>query len=238
MINILKWLPRQRRYCKYYYHYQNFHGTNKRGTGELHEEYEELKQLKDIKSPEFYEEEGKRRNYFYYVDLQGRLFLEDTAPKNIATSLKSDKFLNFFFRQLKCNKTNNFNDYPYFSPCGKESNYIKCADTPVVFSEILKDEKKEGDNNYKLVWGHSLSIPFQPDKLRISIDTGRLYHPFPVKNAKKFGQSTMFGLLKSHLTISISNRIGSYGNNNFNNNGNDDDWYFEWGDKKHKIEVV
>ena len=101
-----------------------------------------------------------------------------------------------------------------------------------------KVTKKEGDNNYKLVWGHSLSIPFQPDKLRISIDTGRLYHPFPVKNAKKFGQSTMFGLLKSHLTISISNRIGSYGNNNFNNNGNDDDWYFEWGDKKHKIEVV
>ena len=55
---------------------------------------------------------------------------------------------------------------------------------------------------------------------------------------KSLGKALMFGLLKSHLTISISNRIGSYGNNNFNNNGNDDDWYFEWGDKKHKIEVV
>ena len=67
----------------------------------------EVAQLADIKPPSFYAAEcgagPPRRRYFYYVDLQGRLFLEDTVPKNIATSLKSDKFLDFFWRQLRPN---------------------------------------------------------------------------------------------------------------------------------------
>ena len=40
---------------------------------------------------EFYEREAEKRHYFYHIDLQGRLYLEDTTPKNIATSLKSPK---------------------------------------------------------------------------------------------------------------------------------------------------
>ncbi|KAG6976125.1 hypothetical protein JG688_00001695 [Phytophthora aleatoria] len=64
------------------------------------DKYLELKQLKDIKSEEFYDQQAHKRRYFYYIDLQGRLFLEDTRPKNIATSLKSAKFLRFFFSQL------------------------------------------------------------------------------------------------------------------------------------------
>ena len=115
-------------------------------------EPEEIRQLKYIKSLEFYEYyaneqlkqkfKGKiKRKYFYHIDLQGRLFLEDTIPKNIATSLKSPKFLNFFWRLIRhnpnyCNqpitpnntlcKDNNFHtDYPYISRCGNEMNYIK-----------------------------------------------------------------------------------------------------------------
>ncbi|KAG6969386.1 hypothetical protein JG687_00003246 [Phytophthora cactorum] len=65
------------------------------------DKYLELKQLKDIKSEEFYDQQAHKRRYFYYIDLQGRLFLEDTRPKNIATSLKSAKFLRFFFSQTK-----------------------------------------------------------------------------------------------------------------------------------------
>ena len=33
----------------------------------------------------------------------GRLFLEDAEPKNIATCLKADKFLSFFFSQVRPN---------------------------------------------------------------------------------------------------------------------------------------
>lgn len=35
-------------------------------------------------------DEGKIRRYFYNIDMQGRLFLEETSPKNIATSIKDE----------------------------------------------------------------------------------------------------------------------------------------------------
>ncbi len=60
---------------------------------------------------------------------QGRLFLEDMMPKNVATSLKSPKFLRFFFRQLRINDTGVHVDYGYVSPCGSEMNFVKPADT-------------------------------------------------------------------------------------------------------------
>lgn len=56
-------------------------------------DYEDELQRRQIKSAAFYESEGQRRRYFYHVDVKGRLFLEDTLPKNIATSLKSPAFL-------------------------------------------------------------------------------------------------------------------------------------------------
>lgn len=95
--------------------------------------YIEEWQASIIKPAEFYESNSapglKRKNYFYNIDLQGRVFLgmliawrvgfcsafegteltatlflnpaEDTMPKNIATSIKNVEFLNFFFRQLR-----------------------------------------------------------------------------------------------------------------------------------------
>lgn len=57
------------------------------------------------------------REYFYWIDKTGkyvvehlpdvvllvydRLFLEDVRPRNMTTCLKDNKFLNFFFRQLR-----------------------------------------------------------------------------------------------------------------------------------------
>ncbi|KAF1794434.1 Protein of unknown function DUF4505 [Phytophthora cactorum] len=104
------------------------------------DKYLELKQLKDIKSEEFYDQQAHKRRYFYYIDLQGRLFLEDTRPKNIATSLKSAKFLRFFFSQCKSKEEEAFLEYPFRSPCGKEMNFIKCADRPFVFEDLRRDE--------------------------------------------------------------------------------------------------
>ena len=50
--------------------------------------YIEQWQASCVKDEAFYESNAAERNYFYSIDLQGRLFLEDTMPKNIATSLK------------------------------------------------------------------------------------------------------------------------------------------------------
>eukprot|EP01138_Halocafeteria_seosinensis_P010708 gb/GECG01010935.1/.p1 GENE.gb/GECG01010935.1/~~gb/GECG01010935.1/.p1 ORF type:complete len:175 (+),score=20.61 gb/GECG01010935.1/:1-525(+) len=67
------------------------------------EHYEEVRQKQSIKPVDFYEYWAQQRRYFYYVDNQGRLFIEDVLPKNIATSLKSEKFLNFFWKQIRRN---------------------------------------------------------------------------------------------------------------------------------------
>ena len=116
--------------------------------------------------------------------------MEDTVPKNIATSLKSDKFLAFFFSRLKSNSYGEHEEYPFISPCGKEMNFIKCADTPLVFQELKVDT---------LIYSPGLSVPFQPSSLRVSPTTGRLYHAAPVSRKSKG-----YAVLKSHLGIQIS----------------------------------
>ncbi|KAF0685952.1 Aste57867_22204 [Aphanomyces stellatus] len=165
--------------------------------------YAEQLQLKEIKSPDFYETHAKDRNYFYHVDLQGQLFLEDTVPKNIATSLKSPKFLSFFFGHLRPNPTASdafapFHDYPFISPCGPEMNYIKAADTPVVFTELKHDASSDA---WHLITNGSAAIPFQPTHLAISTTTGRLYHWVQHK------RMTCFALIKSHVAVELSQSI-------------------------------
>lgn len=106
-------------------------------------------------------------------------------PKNVATSLKSPKFLNFFWRMLRPNPSHSpefranddsarFDaDYPFVSPCGKEMNYIRPADTPIVFDSLR--EKKDGHE--ELVYAETLSEPFDPSLLVWGEATDRLYHP-------------------------------------------------------------
>ncbi|CEG37201.1 Protein of unknown function DUF4505 [Plasmopara halstedii] len=176
------------------------------------DKYLELKQLKDIKSVRFYEEQSQKRRYFYYIDLQGRLFLEDTRPKNIATSLKSAKFLRFFFSQvqpnsiLQCNVKDEeqFLDYPYRSPCGKETNFIKCADRPLVFEDLRRDDIS---GKWMLSFGGGeLAMPFLPDTLRISLSTGRLYHDVETKHIAS-GTSEGVALVRSQLAVELGKHI-------------------------------
>lgn len=113
-----------------------------------------------------------QRAYYYFVDIHGRLFLEDTWPRTIATCLKDEKFLNFFFSNLVANsvESSDRSRYPFVSPCGKEVNFVSCADTPIVFNRLHQG---------LLCFGGSLSVEFSPQNLRVSKE-GRLYHPSPV----------------------------------------------------------
>lgn len=149
----------------------------------------------------FYEEQGKQRRYFYYIDLQGRLFLEDTIPKNIATSLKSEKFLTFFFGNLKNNPnyrvhqpdghqpTSITAEYPYISPCGKEMNYISCADRPFVFHDMSIINGVE-----YIISNGSMREVFDPSRLVVSSASGRLYYP----------HKKSFGLVRSQLAVQFA----------------------------------
>jgi hypothetical protein len=77
-----------------------------------------------------------KREYFYFIDFHGQLFLEETTPKNFTTCFKDPKFLNFFFKRIRYNSKVN-NDYSYLSPCGVEVNFIKSEDSPIVFHDLI-----------------------------------------------------------------------------------------------------
>ncbi|XP_061397943.1 UPF0598 protein CG30010 [Musca vetustissima] len=146
------------------------------------------------------EPEPKIREYFYYIDHEGMLFLDDAKMKNFTSCFKEKKFLKFFFDRVKFNDTKRYRDeFPYLSPCGRERNFIRCDDTPIVFTHVMEDNEQQGQD--KLLYNHAgdvLKIDFEPEKIYMNPDTGRVYHPYPLA---KVGS---IGLIRSKLSIELS----------------------------------
>jgi hypothetical protein len=143
------------------------------------------------------------QTYFYHVDLLGRLFLEDTVPKNIATSLKDLKFLNFFWTHLVRNTTGDHIAHPFVSFCGKERNFVMPADTAVVFHDLTADGK--------LVWAGSLQMEFDPSAVQAS-SIGRYrssesLSATQVDNFVYILARIMFDLRLSHSQIVLSHSL-------------------------------
>ncbi|XP_039501958.1 UPF0598 protein CG30010 [Drosophila santomea] len=140
--------------------------------------------------------EPKIREYFYFIDHEGMLFLDDAKMKNFTSCFKEKDFLKFFFNRLRLNKTNRYeSEFPYISLCGRERNFIRCDDTPVVFTEQLRKDDKEA-----LSYAHSgpvLTLPYEPHKLYMDPRTGRVYHPATP-------QVGGIGLVRSKLAIELS----------------------------------
>lgn len=180
-----------------------------------------------VKPQSFYDDfaaREKQKCYFYSVDLQGRLFLEDVLPKNIATSIKDENLLNFIFRRLRrvrdkekaiLEEAGAADDYPFVSPCGVELNFVRPADSPVVFHELREDS----ENGKSLVFGGNLSQLYRPDRLAMSPRTGRLYHelvsetrdgrevkPLTALHASA-STAPEYGLIKSSVAVSLADAI-------------------------------
>ena len=142
------------------------------------------------------------------------MFLEESRVKNIATSLKDNRFLSFFFKRLKLNRTGKYEqEYPFVSPCGKEMNYVKPADIPIVFTSKIESKTisestiDRGKGNYDkfirnsvldqgekntntersyLEYNNSgLTVPYDPQNLRLSSISGKLYYKLPLPFEKK-----------------------------------------------------
>nr|XP_020671008.1 UPF0598 protein C8orf82 homolog [Pogona vitticeps] len=139
----------------------------------------------------------RTREYFYYVDHQGQLFLDDAKVKNFITCFKEKQFLVFFFKQLTMNRSGRYEDsFPYLSPCGREHNYVRCDDRPVVFTHLLRGTSGEELLSY-CGGAERLVVPFQPEKLLMLPENGRVYHPGPEKAGG-------VGLVKSALAFELS----------------------------------
>jgi hypothetical protein len=104
------------------------------------------------------------------------------------------KFLNFFFERLRINDTGSYqNEFPYLSPCGRERNFVRCDDLPIVFTKLqVLEEKLVLPYNYC----GTKHVNFEPNKLYMG-SSGRIYHPGP---EKLHG----IGLIKSSLAIELS----------------------------------
>ncbi|XP_065609651.1 LOW QUALITY PROTEIN: UPF0598 protein C8orf82 homolog [Cyrtonyx montezumae] len=123
----------------------------------------------------------RRREYFYWVDTHGRLYLDDAKVKNFITCFKDERFLAFFFRQLQPNRSGRYEDsFPFMSPCGPEHNFVRCQDVPIVFTRVLEGERKgEAALLSYCGGGERLVVPFRPQCLTFCPENGRLYHPGP-----------------------------------------------------------
>ncbi|CAG0887044.1 unnamed protein product [Darwinula stevensoni] len=165
--------------------------------------------------------EPKIREYFYYIDHQGMLFLDDAKMKNFTSCLKEKKFLRFFFRQIHHNKTGRYMDsFPWLSPCGLERNFIRCDDTPIVYTHLIKR-----DSWYDFGYAHAgeyLVTPFEPDRVCMLPQTGRIYHPA----AEKVGG---VGLIRSGLAIEFSTHF------KFENGDQNPPTHFTWDGKTYEL---
>lgn len=129
-----------------------------------------------------------------------QLFLDDSKMKNFTSCFKDQKFLQFFFTRIRTNETGRFQDeFPFVSLCGRERNYLRCDDLPVVFTEILK--RPNGTLFSFAHAGDLMTFPFDPESICMLPKTGRIYHPAD----EKFGG---VGLIKSSLAIEFSKLFG------------------------------
>ena len=102
------------------------------------------------------------------------------------------QFLDFFFKQIRVNDTGRYTeDFAFLSPCGRERNFVRCDDLPVVFTQLTSDDQL-------VVCGtQSLRVPFEPEKICMLPESGRVYHPGPAKVGG-------VGLIKSSLAVDFS----------------------------------
>lgn len=148
--------------------------------------------------------EPRIREYFYYIDHQGQLFLDDTKVKNFVTCFKDKQFLVFFFNRLRSNQSGRYEeDFPYLSLCGRERNFVRCDDRPVVFTHLLQSPAglpgTMGDQELLSYCGgaEKLSVPFRPEALYMHPVSGRVYHPCSEREGG-------VGLVRSAMAIELS----------------------------------
>ncbi|KAM0793336.1 hypothetical protein ACM66B_000792 [Microbotryomycetes sp. NB124-2] len=136
------------------------------------------------------------RTYLYDVDVHGQLFLSDTKQRNFVTCFKDPAFLKFFYSRVKMNEgvdpeslTLKSEGYEFVSPCGKELNFVRPADTVVVFQSLTSDggltwacRPPPPSDGQHADLGESQKeafvVKFEPDKLKAD-SRGYLYHPSP-----------------------------------------------------------
>ncbi|XP_021342993.1 UPF0598 protein CG30010-like isoform X1 [Mizuhopecten yessoensis] len=152
------------------------------------------------------------------------LFLDDSKMKNFTSCFKEKDFLAFFFKRLRLNESSRYReDFPFLSLCGRERNFIRCDDRPIVYTHIV-DTPSPDDHNLLSYGGagSSLTVQFEPQRICMLPNTGRVYHPA----ASALGG---IGLVKSSIAIEISQNF------EFENGENNPPTKFRWKGKTYTL---
>lgn len=104
----------------------------------------------------------------------------------------------FFFNRLRKNETDRYSDeFPYVSLCGRERNFIRCDDTPIVYTNIVKTNNGRELLTYCNA-GERLSVPFAPEKICMNKKNGRVYYP---ADEKYGGYALVKSAVADHLSL-------------------------------------
>lgn len=114
-----------------------------------------------------------------------------------APSPPDAQFLVTFFSRLRPNRSGRYEtSFPFLSPCGRERNFLRCEDRPVVFTHLLASGPEPPRLSY-CGGGEALTVPFEPARLLPLAANGRLYHPAPERAGG-------VGLVRSALAFELS----------------------------------
>lgn len=117
-------------------------------------------------------------------------------------------------------------EFPFISPCGREHNYVRCNDTPIVYTHIIQGSSSASDLLSFGGAGDRLTVKFEPENLCMLPQTGRVYHPA----SEQYGK---IGLIKSALAIELSK--------NFEFASGDESQppsHFTWKDRRYELTNV
>lgn len=129
---------------------------------------------------------------------------------------------------MKKNDTGRYTEnFPYVSLCGRERNFVRCDDLPIVFTKVVQKQNNEtGKQEDWFGFAHAeelLMVRFQPEKLYMNIQSGRVYHPAP----EKVGG---IGLVRSKIAIEFSSFF------NFEKGEEHSPTHFLWKNKKYSLD--
>ena len=114
-------------------------------------------------------------------------------------SFSEKDFLVFFFKRLKINESGKYSsEFPFLSPCGREQNFVRCDDKPIVYTHIIDSENPKSPDLLSYGGaGDRMTVPFEPEKICMLTESGRVYYPA----SPRLGG---IGLIKSSLAIELS----------------------------------
>lgn len=129
---------------------------------------------------------------------------------------------------MRFNNTGKYEkEFPFYSPCGREKNFVRCDDVPIVFTHILESRDDENKFTEYLSFAHAgdlLKVKFEPEKICMLPTSGRVYHPGPEATGG-------VGLLKSSLAIQLSQNF-IYKDST---NTEEQPIFFTWRNKKYRL---